>query len=189
LNLALFFANDTIHGIPTCKARPAPEYGFEPSVMASWIGDGISSRRFGGSNAEAGCERRADAVLRELELLDLRIRRGMLTGGGSFVGDDGIPRSDPSEPSRRMIGSMICEDQGVRASGGSSVELEGERTEGLTIGLVIEEGGIRVRTEVLLALEAVEAVRRRAAVAEKSGFGDTGRTGLTGEDSLKDLRV
>ena len=81
-------------------------------------------------------------------------------------------RSDTSEPSRRMIGSMLAASRGVRASGGSSVELEAERSEGLEIGM--ELGGWWELVEVLLAVEAVETLRIRAAVAEESGLSWTG---------------
>ena len=67
-----------------------------------------------------------------------------------------------------MIGSMLAESRGVRASGGSSVELEAERSEGLETG--IELGGWWELVEVLLAVEAVETLRIRAAVADESGL-------------------
>lgn len=53
-NLALFLANETIHGIPMCSATPAPVNDCEPSVIAR-TGMGFGEvERWGGSKAEAG---------------------------------------------------------------------------------------------------------------------------------------
>jgi len=70
-------------------------------------------------------------------MLTFRVGRGLaMATGGNFVGEgladvDGNPMSDASEPSRRIFGSgrdASWEVRGVRASGASSVDDEGERT-------------------------------------------------------------
>jgi len=72
-----------------------------------------------------------------LDVLTFRVGRGIaMATGGNFVGEgladvDGNPMSDASEPSRRIFGSgrdASWEVRGVRASGASSVDDEGERT-------------------------------------------------------------
>lgn len=178
LNLALVWESETIHGIPMWKAKPAPVNVSRPSAPFRVRGKALSSNRWGGSKAEAGWKRRAEAVLRELELLDLRVGRGRPIGAVALLGERGRLSSDPSDPSRRMTGSMICDENGVLASGGSSVELEGDRTDGLNSGSGIDGGGKRLRMEVLLVVDAVEVVRKRA--VGESGFEGLGATGLAG---------
>ena len=104
---ALFWDSDTIHGIPMWNANPAPANDFEPSVICRLSREAVSIRRLGGSKADAGCDRRALAVLRELDVLVFRVGRGTLNGRGGFEGEIDRARSDPSDPSRRMTGSMI----------------------------------------------------------------------------------
>ena len=187
LKRARFCESETMHGIPMWKAKPAPVKGLKSSVIFSSMSDAASIRRFGGSNAEAGWSRWRDALLRKLALLFLRSCRDTLTGGRTLAGDDERARSEPSDPTRRMIGSMIWDDWGVRASGGSSVELEGERTEGLLIVFGMDGGGWRGRIGDLLVKDGVDVVRKRAAVAEDRGLGEAGR--MFGEgDSLNGLR-
>lgn len=89
--------------------------------------------RLGGSNAEAGCGRKLELVLRVLVWLVLRAARmGMPTvGGGAYEclgGEPFMGRSETSEPSRRMTGSaMMGSRRGVTASDAPSVEPEGDR--------------------------------------------------------------
>ena len=97
-----------------------------------------------------------------------------MTSGNFLTSETERANSESSDPSSRMTGSIIWEDRGVRASGGSSVELDGDRTDGFNTGVGAELGGTRLRYETLLAAEAFEALRRRLAVAEERGLRGTG---------------
>ena len=109
---------------------------------------GTSSFR-GGSNAEAGCNLIADALDLVLELLTFRAGRagratvidadwaifetvGRELGGTLGDGPDGRPRSDTSDPPRRILGSgwmARWDRRGVRVSCVPSVEEDGVRTD------------------------------------------------------------
>ena len=86
LKRARFCASETMHGMPTCNATPAPANGNEPSLISGCGGNATSRWRLGGSNAEAGWKRMAEAVLRMLELEILRTCRD---GGGGLGGEGG----------------------------------------------------------------------------------------------------
>jgi hypothetical protein len=140
-NLALFFSRDTIHGIPTLSATPAPSKASLPSAISSgvgWTGGAGLEGRGGGSNALAGWILIV-LVLERVDPLDvLRVLRGMVVTGGSFAKCEcgcgcgyewgaGDAISELLEPSRRMTGSEVSDVRGVRASWASSVDAEAER--------------------------------------------------------------
>jgi hypothetical protein len=135
-NLALFFSRDTIHGIPTLSATPAPSKASLPSAISSGVG------WTGGAGLEGNALAGWILIVLVLERVDpldvLRVLRGMVVTGGSFAKCEcgcgcgyewgaGDAISELLEPSRRMTGSEVSDVRGVRASWASSVDAEAER--------------------------------------------------------------